>query len=183
MEYNASRTVWQKPAAVISKLGNISEKVVVDIGAGTGYFSFRLAFHASKVIAVDIDTNALQTISSYIPKLPAKYQGRVETRLAESNDPNLRDEEADAVVIINTAAYIPGLQKYLATVKNGLKKGGIIMIVDYKMKRLPIPAPPKSERIYLDIVEDMLEKAGYTNIQTDDTTLDYQYIVKAEKEN
>src|SRR5690606_26217477 len=70
MEYNASRTVWQKPASVISKLGDLSDKVVADIGAGTGYFSFRLAFHAHKVIAVDIDTNALQTISAYIPKLP-----------------------------------------------------------------------------------------------------------------
>ncbi|MBK8515652.1 MAG: hypothetical protein IPL55_04980 [Saprospiraceae bacterium] len=55
------------------------------------------------------------------------------------------------------------------------------MIIDYKMKRLPINAPPKSERIYLDKLEDMLISAGYKILDTDDTSLDYQYIIIANK--
>ena len=55
------------------------------------------------------------------------------------------------------------------------------MIIDYKMKRLPINAPPKEERVYLDQLEDMLIKAGYKVFQTDDTSLDYQYIIQATK--
>lgn len=176
---NPGRTLWQKPDAVIGKLGDLSQKTVADIGAGTGYFSFRLALISKKVIAVDIDSSALQTIQSFIPKLPLPYRNRLETRLALPDNPNLAPGEADVVVIINTVAYIPALANYLKTLKKGLKKGGILMIVDYKMKKLFIPAPPKSERIYLDVVEDMLEEAGYSSIQSDDTTLDYQYIIKA----
>lgn len=178
-ELNAGRTLWQKPDAVIGKLGDLSQKTVADIGAGTGYFSFRLALQAKKVIAVDIDSAALRTIQSFVPKLPLKYRNRLETRHALPDNPNLAPGETDVVVIINTAAYIPQLSNYLKTLKKGLKKGGILMIVDYKMKKLFIPAPPKSERIYLDVVEDMLEEAGYISIQSDDTTLDYQYIIKA----
>ncbi|MBK7700716.1 MAG: hypothetical protein IPJ39_19310 [Saprospiraceae bacterium] len=51
------------------------------------------------------------------------------------------------------------------------------------MKKLPINAPPKDERIYLDKLEDILESAGYQIAQSDDTSLDYQYILTATKIN
>jgi ubiquinone/menaquinone biosynthesis C-methylase UbiE len=174
-----NRTIWQKPDVVMRKMGDLSQKVVADIGAGTGYFAFRLALKAKKVIAIDIDQDALDTIQRYIPKLPEAYRNRIETRLAKANNPMLQPEEADMVVIINTIAYISDLQAYLNTLRSGMKKGAEIMIVDYKMKRLPISAPPRSERVYLDVVEDMVEKAGFRLTQSDDTSLDYQYILKA----
>lgn len=45
------------------------------------------------------------------------------------------------------------------------------MVIDYKMKRIPINAPPKTERVYLDKLEDMFINAGYKIIKTDDTSL------------
>ncbi|MFZ1704812.1 MAG: methyltransferase domain-containing protein [Saprospiraceae bacterium] len=179
MEYNQGRTVWQKPDLVIEKMGNIQDKVIADVGAGTGYFVFRLALKAKKVLAIDIDTSALRMIEQYIPKLPIQYAGRVETRLSKPKNPMLADEEVDIAIIINTISYIPELDTYLQMLKKGIKKGGNIMIVDYKMRRLPIHAPPKSERMYLDDLEDVLEKNGFILIQSDDTTLDYQYIIMA----
>ena len=175
----SNRTIWQKPDLVMRKMGDISQKVIADIGAGTGYFAFRLALKAKKVIAIDIDPDALDTIQRYIPKLPEPYRNHIETRLANADNPMLSPGEADIVIIINTIAYIPDLQTYLMTLKKGMKKGAEIMIVDYKMKRLPISAPPRTERIYLDVLEDMLEKAGFKLTQSDDTSLDYQYILKA----
>jgi ubiquinone/menaquinone biosynthesis C-methylase UbiE len=173
------RDVWQKPDLVIRELGDISDKTIVDIGAGTGYFSFRLAFKAAKVIAVEIDTQAISEIENSKLKLPEIYQERLFTRLAKEEDPMLQENEADAVVIINTIAFIKNIPAYLNTLKKGLKDGGIIMIVDYKMKKLPIDAPPKTERVYLDRVEEMLEQVGYSEVRTNDTSLDYQYILTA----
>ncbi|MBK6567167.1 MAG: class I SAM-dependent methyltransferase [Saprospiraceae bacterium] len=178
---NIGRTVWQKPDLVLNTLGNLENKVVADIGAGTGYFSFRLAMRAKKVIAIDIDKDVLDTIGQYTARLPEPFRQRVETRLALPNNPSLSENEVDVIVIINTIAYIPALDDYLKTLLKGLKKGGEILIVDFKMKRLSISAPPRNERIYLDIMEDKLEKSGFKNIVSDDTSLDYQYIVKARK--
>jgi ubiquinone/menaquinone biosynthesis C-methylase UbiE len=173
------REVWQKPDLIINKLGNLSDKIVADIGAGTGYFSFRFALKAKKVIAVDIDTSALSFIEKNRKKLPQEYQEKLETRIAKVHDPNLGNEEVDIILIINTIAYINDIPAYLQNIRKALKKNGEIMIVDYKMKKLPINAPPKKERIYLDKVEEMLESAGFTKIVTDDTSLDYQYIITA----
>ncbi|MBK8670344.1 MAG: class I SAM-dependent methyltransferase [Saprospiraceae bacterium] len=178
---NVGRAIWQKPNLVIEKLGDISDKVIADIGAGTGYFSFKLASKSKKVIAIEIEQGLLDFIDSTKIKLPADRRNHLETRLATPENPNLRDDEVDIILIINTVGYIPHLATYLQTIKKGLKKNGVLMIIDYKMKRLPINAPPKEERVYLDQLEDMLIKAGYKVFQTDDTSLDYQYIIQATK--
>ena len=54
-----SRQVWQKPNLVIELLGDLQDKTIADIGAGVGYFSFRLAEKANRVIAIEIDENSL----------------------------------------------------------------------------------------------------------------------------
>lgn len=178
---NVGRAIWQKPGLVIEKLGDISDKTIADIGAGTGYFSLRLSRKAKKVIAIEIEPTLINYIDSSKVSLPDSIKDRLETRLALPENPKLTTDEVDIILIINTIAYIEDLPKYLNTLKKGLKKGGKVMIIDYKMKRLPINAPPKSERIYLDKIEDMMVDAGYEVIQTDDTSLDFQYIIQAIK--
>ncbi len=56
---NPARAEWQKPEWVIEQLGDLTGKTVADIGAGTGYFAFRIARKAKKVIAIDIDERFL----------------------------------------------------------------------------------------------------------------------------
>lgn len=178
---NVGRAIWQKPGLVIEKLGDISDKTIADIGAGTGYFSLRLSKKAKKVIAIEIEPTLINYIDSSKVSLPDSLKSRLETRLALPDNPKLAKDEVDIILIINTVAYIEDLPNYLNTLKQGLKKGGKVMIIDYKMKRLPINAPPKSERVYLDVIEDMMVDAGYEVIQTDDTSLDFQYIIQAIK--
>lgn len=175
---NLSRAIWQKPGLVIDKLGDISNKVIADIGAGTGYFSFKLAPKASKVIAIDIEPRIISYLDSIKNTIP-NIEQKMENRLGKPNDPLLLNDEVDIVLIINTIAYINHPESYLKTLKKGLKTNGKLIIIDYKMKKLPINAPPKSERIYLDKLEDMLTSSGYDIIESDDTSLDYQYIITA----
>ena len=47
-----NRMVWQRPDVVIKALGNIENKVIADLGAGIGYFSFKLLSSAKKVICL-----------------------------------------------------------------------------------------------------------------------------------
>jgi 2-polyprenyl-3-methyl-5-hydroxy-6-metoxy-1,4-benzoquinol methylase len=178
-DQNTERAIWQKPSLVIDKLGDISKATIADIGAGEGYFAFRLANSAAKVLAIDIERSAIKTIDSVRQTLPKNISSKVETRLAKADDPLLLPGEVDIVVIINTIAYIQDFPTYLKKIKKALKPGGRVMVIDYKKKRLPINAPPKSERVYLDKVEDMMIDGGLELTISDDTTLDYQYILVA----
>lgn len=168
---------WQKPDEVIKFLGDLDGESVADIGAGTGYFAFRLALKADKVIALDIDPNMIQLMNAINDASPERIQYKFETRLAKENDANLEEDEVDNIIIINTIAFIENRKKYLQDLKKGLKKGGKLMIVDFKMKRLAIDGPAMSNRVPHYKIENLMQDAGYSIIESDDMTLEYQYIV------
>src|SRR5208337_5014787 len=54
---NPERDAWQKPEEVVEALGLTPAMSVADIGAGTGYFSVRIAKRVAqgKVFAADIE--------------------------------------------------------------------------------------------------------------------------------
>lgn len=178
-ESNEGRSVWQKPNLVIEKLGDISDKTIADIGAGTGYFSFRLAFTAKKIIAIEIDSRMIELIETFKLNLPNELLGKIETRLAKTDDPLLTANEVDIVFIMNTIAYIENQEAYLLKLKEGMTQDGKIMIVDFKTKNLDINAPPMEERISQDLVVTMLKNTGFSKIEVDESSLDYQYIITA----
>ena len=177
---NDDRIGWQKPEEVIKMLGDLEGESVADIGAGTGYFAFRLAQKADKVIALDIDPNMIQLMDVFAADLPSRIQDKFETRLAGEHDSNLKEDEVDNIIIINTITYISDRMQYLQDLKKGLKKGGLLMIVDFKMKRLAIDGPENSDRMPHYQIENLVSDAGYTIVASDDTTLEYQYIVVAQ---
>lgn len=178
-----STTIWYSPSTLTARLGDLSDKTVANIGAGPyGYFSIEIADEAKKVIAIDIDPKAIRSIDSMrLQLLPLAIQKNLETRLVEPDNPKLRFEEADVVTIRETYAYLPNRIQYLKILRKGMKDGGKLLIVDFKMRKLPV-GPPQSEKVPLFQVERDLEKAGYRIEFVDDLSLAYQYIVVAIKE-
>ena len=177
-------TIWHSPKLLIQKLGNLNNKIVANIGAGPyGYFSFEIADEAKKVIAIDIDEEAIQFIDSLRSiLLPTAIQDRLETRLVKPDNPKLRFEEVDIVTIRETYAYLPDRINYLKNLKRGIKDSGKLLIVDFKMRQLPKGIGPlQSEKVPLFQVELDLEEAGYKVTMVDDQSLAYQYIILAEK--
>lgn len=174
---NTGREVWQKPEMVLNLFDNLSSKTVADIGAGSGFFTFRLAALAKKVIAVEIDQEIVDTLKKITPP---ELKNKIEVRLALPNDPQLQEEEVDAVLIVNTYIYLDNRAEYLANLWKGMKVGGKLVISDFKKKQTEV-GPDIDIRVPLHEVERELEEAGFQLINTDDTSLDYQYIVLAVK--
>ena len=123
----------------------------------------------------------IDLINLFRNNLDSSSQKKIETRLVEPNDPNLMKEEVDVAIIINTIGYIKDRTSYLKKLKESLRKGGRLMIVDFKIKRIPEGiAPTPTERVSILDLENILDQVGYTAITTDDTSLDYQYIILAD---
>lgn len=171
-----ARDEWQKPDVVIAMLGDISGKTIADIGAGSGYFSFRLAEKAKKVIAIDIDQRFLDYIDHKNVSLPEKLP--IETRLAAEDDPKLASSEADIAIIVNTYHHIENRPVYFGNVREKLNKNGSLIIVDYFKKELPV-GPPADIKLSEEAVVEELKKAGFENITVDSKSLAYQYIIIA----
>lgn len=169
------RAKWQKPELVIEKLGDINGKTIADIGAGTGYFSRRLAQKGANVLALDVDSLFLD----YIDKNSADSLS-IETRRVPFDSPLLDSAEVDAVVIIDTYHHIENRHAYFRDVWRGMKAGGQLMVVDFKKEKTP-EGPPVEMRIQGFKVMRELQDAGFIKVVIDVQTLENQYIITAKK--
>ncbi len=174
------RENWQKPQMVISRLGDLSDKVVADIGAGTGYFSMPLARKAKKVIAIDIEQQFLDYINRRLQHTPDRKSLNIETRLTKEDEPNLAAAEADLVLIVNTYGYISHRVDYFSKVWKGLKPAGRLVVIDFKKEPLPV-GPATEDKLDAKQVSAELDSAGFRTLTVDYTSLDYQYTLTAEK--
>ncbi len=175
------RATWQKPNLVISQFGDLTNKTIADIGAGTGFFSKRLSAKAARVIAIDIDERFIDILDSIrLSELPEEFQERLEPRIAKLDDPLLASYETDGVLIVNTFMYMSERTAYLEKVKNGIKPGGKLVIVDFKKRWTPI-GPPAQIRLDMEEAISYIEEAGFKIARKDMDTLEYQYILVAER--
>lgn len=170
------RDVWQKPEEVIKVLGLKPGQAAADIGAGTGYFTRRLAQAVGPygaVFAVDIEPEMLQYIQGRAKEAGV---GNIVTVLAAPDDPMLPPESVDLVLIVDTIHHIEDRVAYFKVLAADLREGGRIAIVDfYKDKDIPV-GPPKRGRLLKSKLISEAEAAGYSVAQEFDF-LPYQYFV------
>lgn len=176
---SSERDQWQKPEEVIKFLGEIENKTIVDVGSGSGYFSFRLVRAGAKVIAADIDPAFLEMIEKKRKELEITNEVLNTIRIDEDNL-NIEDGSADIIFLVNSYHHISDRINYFSAVNAKLKEGGKIVIVDFYKKSLPV-GPPKNHKIAKEVVLEELDKAGFKDITTNLELLEYQYIITVNK--
>ncbi len=172
-----SRTSWQKPEEIMNLIRPLKGRRVMDLGCGTGYFTFRMVDSGAIVIAADIDDRFLAYIDS-VRNARGVSKKMLQTRKVPADNPMLEKREVDLVFVVNTYHHLQDRVNYLKKVKAGLKQNGIVLIVDYFKKDLPL-GPPASKKISADDVTRELKLAGFSMFKTEDKILPYQYIVFA----
>lgn len=173
------RDEWQKPQAVIEALNLQDGQFVADIGAGSGYFTLRLARAVGKkgaVFAVDVDKGMLDYLRQRLAK---EHLQNVQVMLVPPHDPLLIDGSLDLVFMCNTYHHLEDREVYLRKLRKALKSDGRVMIVDfYKKNDMPVGPPPQM-RLSEETVQQELQNAGLRVTDTL-TFLPYQYILIAQ---
>lgn len=150
---NPARDEWQQPQAVIAAMQIRPVEAIADIGAGTGYFSRRLAVPARKVYAVDLDPKLLEMIRQSGPP-------NIETVLGTPDDPRLPTASVDTIFICNVLHHIRDRPAYYAKLRRALRPGGRIVIIDFYKRPLPV-GPPVAAKLHEDDVARELLAAGF----------------------
>lgn len=170
------RDAWQRPDAVIAALALRPDAAVADVGAGTGYFAVRLAraVPRGRVYAVDLEPDMVR----YLGERAAREQlANLTAVQGEAADPRI-PAPVDAVLVVDTYHHIADPTRFFGAVRESLRSGGTLAIVDFK-KDAPddAPGPPAAMRIADEIVAAHLGKLGFSHVRTDRDALPYQYIV------
>lgn len=126
------RDRWQKPDEVIAALGIRPGDSVADLGAGGGYFTFRLAKATGPegaVYAVDVDAQ----MTTYLERRARDEGARnVHVLLAQYDDPLLPEEGVDLIFTCNTYHHLQDRIAYFENVHKYLRSGGRIAIVEFR---------------------------------------------------
>lgn len=152
-----ARDAWQMPDRVIAALNLKPGQSVADIGAGTGYFTARLAKSAAapKVFAVDIEATMVAYLRTRATREGLKNVVAVQAGADRTNLP----ESVDVALVVDTYHHIPNRVAYFTALKALLKPGGKLAIVDFK-KDSP-DGPPVEFRFTPEQITAELTKAGF----------------------
>ncbi len=169
------RDEYQKPHEVLSALNIKPGEVIADIGAGTGYFTFRLAHHVGakgKVYAVDVSPDMIRHINRRSRDAKAT---NVVAILADNDDPLLPEQSVNRIFICDVWHHVDNQTKYLALMKKMLKPGGEIVMIDFHKKELPF-GPPLQMKIAREDLIKQLETNGF-RVAKEHTFLPHQYFL------
>jgi predicted methyltransferase len=163
------RDQWQRIADIFRELDVAPGRHIADIGAGSGYFTTRLAKAvgpAGAVLAVDVNPVSLRELKQALGADAAN----VEIIRGDEDDPHLPPGRLDGALVVNAYHEFAEHAAMLRHVLTALKPGGRLVIVE------PIPratdttreAQTKRHAIAIEFVEDDLKRAGF-EILTRDT--------------
>lgn len=163
-----SRDDWQKPQFVLKLMGNLRSKKIIDIGAGSGYFSKFFLAQGASVVAADVDETFLSHIKKSLPEAL--------TRLIPFDDPLMEQGTYDYAFTCNTYHHIDDRLSYLKKILAGLKSGGKFVIVDFKAIA-EVAGPPLKMRVPFSQVSSELTEAGFSAIEVFNDDLERQYVI------
>lgn len=175
-----NRSEWQKPDKVVDYLLIKNGDTVADIGAGTGYFTVLFSKKVGengKVYAVDVEKTMLDYIKARTEK--EGLHNIVEV-LSKPDDPLLPKSSVDLIFICYTYFDLKNNGNYLNMLKDVLKKGGRLAIVEEQLtsKR---DKPPLHKRTAKEKVSEDALNAGF-KLDAEFYFLPYQYFLIFSKE-
>ncbi len=154
------RAAWQRPDRVVEGLGLRHGDRVADLGAGSGYFTFRLADAVGangKVFAVEVSEAKVEALRR---EAAERGYANVEPVLAAFDDARLPPGGVDVVFLCNVYHHIDGRPAYFAKLRGALAGEGRVAIVELADRGL-VSLFLSSHTTHLDARTREMGEAGY----------------------
>lgn len=153
----SEREAEENPTRAIQLMDLEKGMVVADIGAGVGYYAFRLAElvgPTGKVYANEIQPEML----ALLKKRQRKNKiNNVEPLLGTERDPKLPDASCDVILMVDVYHEFSHPQDMLAKLRAALKPGGRLIFLEYRKEDPYVPIRPEHK---MSVKEVRLEVEG-----------------------
>ncbi len=169
------RDLWQRPDQIMDALGIADASVVADIGAGSGWFTIRLARRVGPrglVYAEDVQKEMINAISRRVSR---EGLSNVRPVLGLKNNALLPEGALDAVLVVDAYHEVEDRVEMLASLARALKPQGRIGVIDFKLDGTG-PGPSPEERVSPDVVVKDAAQAGLRLIRQE-VFLPFQYFL------
>jgi ubiquinone/menaquinone biosynthesis C-methylase UbiE len=128
----------------VTRLAEIRQGMsIADIGAGEGYYTVRLApivGPTGRVLAQDIVPQTIQELGRRIQR---ERLDNVVLKLGQPNDPQVPDASFDRILLIHMYHEIERPSEFLWNLRDSLKRGGQVVVVDADRPTNQHGTPPR----------------------------------------
>lgn len=170
------RAEWQKPSEIIKAVKVREGDIIVDFGAGTGYFAVLLAgacLPGGKVIAVDIQ----QELIDYLEQRVVREKiSNISVVKGNGWSIGLPSESVDLIFTANTFHELKDRAKVITEFKRVLKKDGRLVVLDWATVESPV-GPPIAERLSFADAVGIVETMGL-KLARKHTICSYHYVLE-----
>jgi cyclopropane fatty-acyl-phospholipid synthase-like methyltransferase len=172
------RAEWQKPEEVIAALELEGDEIIYDLGAGSGYFTFKMAKHVPEggVIAVEVEPDFVNYINKKAFDLAVVNATAI---LTEPDDPGVGDE-ADLVFICHVLHHVEDWEDWIALLHEQMSPGARVAIVEFEMGDLPVGPDDRMKLLREDVVAALTE-VGFGEPEDRGDFLPYQWLLVFER--
>lgn len=140
---------------------------VADLGAGSGYFTVRLARAVGttgRVYAVDIQSGMLELLRRAVAR---EKLTNVIPVLSTEDDPRLPEQSLDLVLMVDVYHELSSPQVTLAHVKRALKPGGRLVLLEYRAEDPNVPIRPEHKMTKAQVKLE-IEHEGFRQLRVYD---------------
>ncbi len=149
-----AREVEELPERLVEALDLKADDFVADIGAGTGYLTFRISARvpSGRVYAVDIDPAMLDTIRA---RMAERNVRNVTPVLGSEADPHLPEGVVDVALIVASYHEFSHPYEMMRHIVEALRPGGRVVIVEYRGEDATIPVPERHRMTEAQVRDEM----------------------------
>lgn len=156
----AERDSLDQPDKVLDTIGITAGSTVADIGAGTGYYSLRLAKKVGphgRVLATDIQPEMLSLLQANMKKASLT---NIETILTTPTDAKLPVGQLDLALLVDVYHELAHPEETMAQVRRALKPEGRLVLIEYRGEDPTVPIKPE-HKMTLAQVRTEIEPMGF----------------------
>jgi SAM-dependent methyltransferase len=135
----SERESEEEPDKALDALGSLTGLTVADVGAGSGYFTIRLASRvgpAGRVFANDLQSEMLKMLTA---RLARERVTNVTLVQGAIDDPKLPSSSLDLAIMVDVYHEFSEPQKMLRGLRAALKPGGRLVLLEYRKEDSQVP--------------------------------------------
>jgi len=148
----STRIDEENPNLAVDLLQLRKDMLVADLGAGTGYFTLKMAPKCSVVYAVDIQQEMLDLNAKQMSKKGIK---NVEFILGSNNQTGLPQNTLDLVLLVDVYHELENPYEIMSDIKLALNDSGKVALLEYRKEDPNVPIKPLHKMSIDQVIKEM----------------------------